>query len=215
MTSEVQIRNHLKGLSPETIAEVAENFGKNCELSFTRRRAIIDDELRAVCFSNPAKVDKLDEILLWSHYARKHEGMRIGFEFPDATNATFQVTEIQYQRNRVEVDFSFELQIEALEAALRKSAATKSIAREYEHEVRLFTTIERCEPRETRTAPSAFTEHFLKFDPLWVKSVDFGALCPTEQVEEALCVLKSNYPHVFCKKADFHKSEYALEYREI
>ena len=215
LLTETEIRSYLKNLSPATITELAANFGKNCELSYERRREIIDTDLRAVCFSNPAKVNILDEILLWSHYAQKHGGIRIGFEFPNKVNEAFQITEMSYQKNRVKVDFSFKIQIEAFEAALHKSAITKSIAWEYEREVRLFTKIEYCEPREIRTATSTVLEYFLPVNAEWVKSVDFGALCPNHEIQEVVSLLKSNYPHVICRKAEFHKEEYALAYKEI
>jgi len=213
--AEAEIRNHLKKFTPSTIAEMAANFGKNCELSFERRREIIDQELRALCFSDSAKMDMLDEILLWSHYANRHKGIRVGFEFPAVDKPAFQISEILYQKNRVVVDFSFEAQFEAVQDALYKSASTKSIAWEYEHEVRLFIKTESCEPREIKTETSVVLEHFLPFDPSWVKSVDFGALYPTDEVLKVVNFLKSNHPHVICKKADFHKKEYALEYKAI
>ncbi len=168
-----------------------------------------------MCFTNAAKVDMLDEILLWSHYANKHKGMRIGFEFPEPLNAAFQLSEMSYQNNRVEADFSFEVQIEVLEAALYKSAATKSSAWEYEAEVRLFTKIEDCEPHEIKTANSKVVEHFLPFDTKWVKSVDFGALCPNDEIQKIVSLAKADHPHVVCRKADFHQTEYALAYKEI
>jgi DUF2971 family protein len=215
MATEIQIQNHMMLLPPDKIADVAANFGKKCELSYARRREIIDEELRAVCFSNSEKVEILDEILLWSHYANKHEGMRIGFEFPNEANAAFEITEITYQKERVKVDFSFEAQFEALEKAFSESAITKSLAWKYEWEVRLFTKTGCCEPREIKTKTLTMLEHFLPFDSSWVKTVDFGALCPIDKILEVINFLKANHPHVICRKADFHKTEYALEYKEI
>ena len=212
---EVEIQNYLKQFTPEKIMDVAANFGKDCELSFKRRRVIIDEELRALCFSDSAKMDMLDEILLWSHYADKHKGVRIGFEFPALDNPAVQISEMVYQKNRVEVDFSFEAQAELVEYALFKSAITKSSAWEYEHEVRLFVKTESCEPREIKKSDSIVLEHFLVFDPACVKTVDFGALCSSQEIQITVSFLKANYPNTICRKADFHKTEYALEYKLI
>ncbi|MFZ1073872.1 MAG: hypothetical protein WAO21_10615 [Verrucomicrobiia bacterium] len=70
-------------------------------------------------------------------------------------------------------------------------------------------------PREIKTLTSTVLEHFLPFDPGWVKMVDFGALCPIDKTLEVVNFLKANHPRVICRKADFHKTEYALEYKAI
>jgi hypothetical protein len=47
------------------------------------------------------------KLLLWSHYGKKHEGIRIGFEFPGPFDVPFQLSAIEYQEKRVQVVFWF------------------------------------------------------------------------------------------------------------
>ena len=204
---------------PALVADLVKKWPeivKATEVPLVRRRQIIDEELRAICFSAPSSVKKLDEILLWSHYAKKHEGFRIGFELPDGMKAPFEIVEIKYQENRVHAVFSPGADRAALEA-LEESAKVKSKAWEYEHEFRLFTKTCHCEPREVKNGGSTSdVEHFLEFKREWVRSVDFGALCPDAEVQHVLDLLKTDYPkNLIRRKAEFHKEEFALEYKGL
>jgi hypothetical protein len=182
-----------------------------------KRRQIIDEELRAICFSNPNEVKRLDELLLWSHYAKKHEGFRIGFEFPEEIKHQCHLKGIAYQQNRVVVDVSFGADPQLSYKALEESATVKSRAWEYEHEVRLFTKTLHCRPRVVTNPDSTSTlEHFFLFKREWVKLVDFGALCPPTHVQQVLALLKTDYPKsVIRRQAQFHQTEFALDYREL
>ena len=178
-----------------------------------RRKEIIDAELRAICFSDANKVSKEDDILLWSHYATSHQGVRIGFEFP---GGRFQVVEIKYQMERVKVNVSFWLDDETILKGINESATVKSKAWKYEAEYRLFTKTGHCEPIEMQKCGSTTTiEHFLEFEREWVKTVDFGALYPEAEVQPFVELLKKEYPHAVCRKAKFHETEYALEYKQV
>jgi hypothetical protein len=207
------IRQLIQQQLPSMIQKIVENFKTISELPLKRRQQIIDEELRAICFSDPSRIKPLDEILLWSHYANKHEGVRIGFEFPDGIKEPFEITPITYQQNRVEVDLSFGVEYEQTHAALEKSATVKSLSWEYEREYRLFVKVGRCEDR--RTPGSAVEQLFLGFKREWVKSVDFGVSCSGATIRPIVDVLKSDYPGIIPKKAMFHETDYALTYKEF
>jgi Protein of unknown function (DUF2971) len=207
---------------PEAIENIVQQWPrivKEQDLPFERRRHLIDRELRAICFSDPSQVTSHDEILLWSHYANKHKGIRVEFDFPDRLNDKFEIMGITYQFNRVEVVFSLGSHIAEEEAikAMNKSAKVKSLAWEYEHEFRLFTKTNACERRIIVDHDgTADVEHFLGFQHEWVRTVDFGALCPDAEIEPVIRFVEANYPKgVVCKKARFHATEYALEYGQI
>jgi hypothetical protein len=71
-------------------------------------------------------------------------------------------------------------------------------------------------PKQKTDYSDALLEHFLPFNPNWVKSVDFGALCLANEIQKTVDFLKANYPkNILCRKAEFHKTEYALEYKAI
>jgi hypothetical protein len=212
-----EIKNRLSKMAPVLEKGVIEKWpqiAKETELSVERRRQIIDRELRAICFSDPDRVKRAQEILLWSHYARRHEGIRIGFEFPAGVRNPFEIIEITYQEKRVEVVFSLEGEQQTLNS-LEKAATVKSKVWEYEGEFRLFTKLDRCEPRETKKCTSTTIEHFLGFHRDWVKSVDFGVFCPVEEMQPVLDLVRTDYPNVVPRKAEFDKTEYALQYKEI
>jgi hypothetical protein len=95
-----------------------------------------------------------------------------------------------------------------------RSAKRKSEAWRYEHEFRLLTKTFNCEPREIKNPDlGSIIEHFLQFNREWVKSVDFGVLSPKPEIERVVGLLKTDYPNVIASKAEFHKTEYALEYK--
>lgn len=215
-----EIKKRLDKNEPSMVAHLVNKWpeiAKETELTFISQRQIIDKELRAVCFSNPSRVKSLDEILLWSHYAKKHEGIRIGFEFPDGIKDPFEIMKMTYQKNRVAVDFSFGVDPGLAYKALEECAKVKSEAWEYEQEFRLFTEVCKCgKPKEIKHADSTSTlESFLDFNREWIKSVDFGVLCPDTEIQRVITLLKADYPNAVARKAEFHKTEYALKYKQV
>jgi len=194
---------------PKLVAGMISNRDKLIEQDLESRQELTDKYMRVVCFS-AADVKPSDEILMWSHYAAKHSGVRVGFEFPDGIRNPFMIAKIEYCENRVEVDYSFGSPIEEMKTALTKSATTKSLAWSYENEFRLITLPEHC---ETRTCGNSRVEHFLTFNREWVKTVDFGVRCPPGEIRQVVDLLEREYPHVIRQRAEFHNSQYALEYK--
>jgi len=195
---------------PQMRAWIVANSERLRQMPIENRERISDKTLRVICFSE-AMVDLLDEIVLWSHYAQKHIGVRIGFEFP-SEKKRFEIFKVDYRESQLEVDISTGITDGTLGNVLFECAKTKSLAWRYEHEHRLLTTPKYCEPK---IMPDGTTEHFLDFSRAWVKSVDFGVRCPQAEIQRITTLLKADYPHVVFRKADYHKSEYALEYKEI
>lgn len=189
---------------------------KETELTVERRRQIIDEELRAICFSRAGDVARTDEILLWSHYANKHWGVRIGFEFPEAEAGAFQIIPITYQPQRATVVWSPERTQDTL-MAMERSASVKCDVWRYEQESRLFTKTSLCgSPRELKKCGSnGEKEYFLSFSREWVRCVDFGVFCRDNEIQRIVNLLKGSYPNAIARRAEFHKSDFAFEYRQI
>jgi hypothetical protein len=88
------------------VAANRDTIAKNLVSTYPRLKAenliepMANRTLRVVCFSESA-VDRLDEILMWSHYADKHNGASIGFEFPDGITFPFKVVRIDYRKERI------------------------------------------------------------------------------------------------------------------
>ena len=131
---------------PQLIANMVANFEKYKNMPLENRERMTDKTIRVICFSD-ANVKPLDEILIWSHYAKRHEGVRIGFEIPDEIKWEFEIFKIKYQEKRLEVDFSYGFSNETTGRALIDSAKVKSLAWQYENEYRLLTTPRRCEEK--------------------------------------------------------------------
>ena len=137
--SDRQLKERLNIITGEDVARIWPDTVKENVVSLERKRKVIDEELRAICFSNPEKIKKSDEILLWSHYGYKHEGIRIGFEFPDGVNNPYRILEMTYKGIPPEVVFypSREEDEQTLNA-IEKAATIKCNCWKYEEEYRLF-----------------------------------------------------------------------------
>ena len=179
----------------------AEDFIKNSSDRF----------LRLVCFSE-ATVDRLDEILIWSHYANRHNGVRIGFEFPDGITSPFKIVPVQYQRDRVAIDMTGGSETESVKEALYKSIRVKSIAWEYEREYRMLAILQLC---ETKKLDHGGYAEFVSFKKEWVKHVDMGLRASPDEIQKTKEFLKKEYPHITLRKAVFHRTDYALEYQTV
>jgi hypothetical protein len=204
-------KKFLEKITPLIIANFVNKSDDMMQLPFKMREEMADRSTRIVCFSNSA-INLLDEILLWSHYAKMHEGIRIGFEFPKDIKFPFKIYKVDYKEKRLVIDVSQGLSNQTLGQAVVDSAKMKSLAWKYEDEYRLITHPDFC---EHRTMPDSKQECFLAFERGWVKSIDFGVRCPQKEIELMLNLLKTDYPKIVRRKAVFHKTEYALEYEMI
>lgn len=54
---------------------------------------------RILCFSNPLFIKRSDELLMWSHYAASHKGMRITFETDIFDIKSQDLFEIKYNND--------------------------------------------------------------------------------------------------------------------
>ncbi len=176
----------------------AEDFIKNSS----------DRLLRLVCFSE-STVDRLDEILIWSHYANKHTGVRIGFEFPANMTSPFKIVPVEYRTERVIVDLTGGSETELVKEALYRSVRVKSLAWKYEREYRMLTMPAFCQSKPIIGNGRA---DFISFKKEWVKFVDFGLRALSSDVQAMKVLLQREYRNVQIRKAVFHRSDYALEY---
>jgi hypothetical protein len=197
------------------IAANKEKIKKNLVSVFSQSKAedfiknSSDRLLRLVCFSE-SKVEQLDEILIWSHYANKHTGARIGFEFPDGIINPFKIVPVQYQRQRVSVDMTQGTETELVKRALSESMRVKSLAWKYEREYRMLTEVHLCKNKPLEKGGNA---DFISFEKDWVKHVDFGVRATPNEIQAMKEFLQKEYPSVPLRKAVFHRSDYALEYQ--
>jgi Protein of unknown function (DUF2971) len=190
--------------------ELREGYQNIAPLSLEDRERMVNTSLRVICFSN-SDLNRFDEILVWSHYADSHKGVRLGFEFP-ATALPFTLTPVVYRENRVKIDFGKTIGVtspQKLMDALLEALKVKSVAWKYEQEFRIIIRLDDCVPIQNEAGD---TDYYMRFDPSWLKTVDFGARCLPEVKNEMISILKQNYPHVVTSSAACHATEYALRY---
>ena len=204
-------RKYFEQITPLIIANLVKHSDDIVQLPFKMREEMADGSTRIVCFSN-STINPQDEILLWSHYANMHRGVRVGFEFPTDIKFPFKIIKVDYREKRMVIDVSRGLAEQTLGDAIVESAQIKSIAWKYEDEYRLMTHPDFC---EHRTMPDSKQECFLDFKREWVKSIDFGVRCQQPEIELMLKLLNNDYPKVDKRRAFFHKTEYALAYEVI
>lgn len=166
-----------------------------------------DDYFRVCCFSK-TNITPQSEILLWSHYANSHRGVRIEFELDENR---YPLSVVKYSSKRCAIRFSKEDDANHTNEILRRSMHTKSSAWSYEKEVRMIISKDSLAPPN----PADQERIFLPFDPSCVKSVDFGINCDAATIQSISMILKKDYPHAPTRKASHHHDYYAIVYQSI
>jgi hypothetical protein len=181
--------------------------------SIEDREKMLDRVLRVGCFTDGEKVNLLDEILMWSIYAEKHTGFRVGFEFPAGIKNPFYLKKVSYSDVRIKLDLTLlATDRSAFEETLMESTKAKSSAWGHEREHRLFTHPKFCirEP-----LPSGNSIDFVRIDPMWIRRIDFGARCPLAERDGVVALIRGDLAHIKLYQAKYHPTDYALEYEPI
>jgi hypothetical protein len=152
------------------------------------------------------------EILMWSHYANCHKGLRIGIDtsaLPRDLNVKGCL--IQYSNERPVYDLS-----QGEDHASTPFAADlirkKALPWSYEKEVRLLIQPVHCIHGKTdKQTPASF----LPFPEDFIWRVDFGLAMPEEEQQSCMEILSQSYPHVAVYKARHHKTDYRIHYEPI
>lgn len=163
---------------------------------------MFDAHFRMLCCSK-----RHDSILMWSHYAAKHEGVAVGFDSsrePFCSVGTFLV-EVQYGPEKAAFKFDPRRPRSDLTKCIVAIAARKSPEWKYEEEVRmLFPLI------------PGFADEFLPIVPDAVAVVIFGCRCPPSHRQDVTAILsESRYQHVAIYEAIRSKDRFELEFLPI
>ena len=169
------------------------------------------DALFRICCFSSNEIEPQEEILLWSHYANKHQGIRITFDFDPTINPRYALKKIKYSPTRVGLDLRAGDSLRA-EQGLTDSWITKATGWAYEREIRLFTSKKYCKPV---VGEDGVTRHFVSFETSKVKSVTFGVNCPTPEIKRISNLVHEQYPHATLWQATKHQSEFSITYRPL
>ncbi|HEY5593435.1 MAG TPA: DUF2971 domain-containing protein [Paludibacter sp.] len=148
---------------------------------------------KITCFS----LDKKNT-LMWSHYADKHKGICIGFQFPLIYEDKFILSPVSY--------FDKTPLIEGLADAMkliRYWLSMKSDCWEYEQEIRAI-----------RKSKSISSFEYIQFERSCVKEIIFGCKVTQNEIDNSKKLLKLNgfdLKNIFLKKMVIDKDTFKLK----
>ena len=117
-----------------------------------------------------------DEVLLWSHYADKHKGICIGFNFPYKYDEKFILCPVKYINEIKPIDgMSDTLRI------IMYWLTTKSKRWEYEQEIRAICKNEIKSENE-----------YIKYDPKYINEIIFGCNVTDSELKNGISKLLKN-----------------------
>jgi hypothetical protein len=137
-------------------------------------REHFDPRIGVVCFS-----ERIGDPASWGHYADKHRGIALGFDFPQDEN----LTKVSYAevRPKFQIDRLDEMTEAAQLAMAKKIVFTKALCWRYEREWRMFFDLEHFEryPAIRRIG----IEFFCIFPDGMLKEVVLGMHCAVQPAE--------------------------------
>ena len=170
-----------------------------------------EKHFRLLCFSAPDVLPR-EEILMWSHYAAKHTGVRIRFLLDDSVKCPYSLKKVLYSKERPGIDLTCSAETEKFKSALVEVIRTKADGWAYEREYRMFSMSSHC---VDETGADGAVRSFMAFDANIVSQIDFGLECPKSEIDRISILARAEYPHAELRKATYHKSKYAIEYVKI
>jgi hypothetical protein len=135
---------------------------------------------------------------MWSHYADKHSGICIGFNFPHRYDDKFILCPVKYLKKLKELDGATDVY-----RVILYWLTSKSIRWEYEKEIR---AISRSENQET--------EHeYINYEIKYVKEIIFGCNVPGKKIEQAILKIKNSnldFDKISIKRMIINENDFLL-----
>lgn len=127
------------------------------------------NKFKIACFS-----EINNEILMWSHYADKHSGICIGFNFPPKYEEKFILSTVKYIDQIKPMDGKADV-----ERVILYWLTSKSIRWNYEQEIRAITKTK-----------SQDNHELIHFDSKYIKEIIFGCNVTDKKVNYAISKIK-------------------------
>lgn len=164
------------------------------------------ERLRIICFCMPDNIDDGDDILLWSHYADGHKGVKIYFETKDIKIQSTNLFPVTYSVNRPRIDIS-DPKNDNAENVYKAILKTKNKSWHYEQEVRWIISKLECLNIDGNL--------FIPVSPEAIRRIDMGCRC--NKIDRIFSELKKNesYKHIKLYKTSVHEYKYSLDYNEL
>jgi hypothetical protein len=144
------------------------------------------------------------EILMWSHYAEKHQGFVLGF-----SNLIFgeeYPREVIYSSHRIEYSDLFHSATR--DYLFFKILRTKSLKWSYEEELRSVLPWSICYQKK-----DGYFYH--SFPATELKCIIFGSRCPAKFKSELIHEMETNYPHAKIYEVGINSYRYRLDLYEL
>ena len=170
---------------------------------------------RTLCCSNIDEVGVPDDILMWSHYAEQHMGIRIHFSETFRTHQALGFGPMEYEDSLLEfsVDLLFRSDedediVKFLTKCLRRKAKCWEREREWRAEIPIQAIC------ETRSDTKSGKEHdYIRVESGYITRIDFGIRCSVS--DETLSQLRSTYKGVKIYQAARCHETYACRYHVL
>ncbi len=179
------------------------------EASLRTKQALSDKKTRTNFFKEQKKEYKVscfsksyDEVLMWSHYANKHTGICIGFEFPiEPLPKDFIVFPVVYKKSVQPFDVyanTFRIILHWI--------ITKSHHWKYEKEVRAIIK------NNSNKLLKDGNNYYYEIEKDWIKEIVFGCKVSDKVVEKTIKLIrKSGFKNILIKKMFINPDNFSLE----
>lgn len=154
-------------------------------------------------------IESHHEILMWSHYADSHKGLRIGFDKDLLCIQGTSFMEVNYEPNRIQLNPAdyWIGGVEKLGSVFDEVIRTKSSIWSYEKEYRWMVDAKQCQ-REGENS-------FISINPKAIVEVIYGVNCPLDKVLPISNLVRNALGDcVKIKKAVIDNLEFKLNYVE-
>lgn len=188
----------------ETIDSIDKNLPRKLKRQLIRdaeKQETVDYYLKRLrnnfkvsCFSK-----SYEDVLLWSHYAKKHSGICIGFDFPPVYENKFILCPIRYSKVIKKVDGGVDMR-----RLIPYWLTIKSERWCYEQEIRAIA--------ESQTPNEPY--EYINYDAKYIKKVIFGCNVKDEKIKEAKEKIKRSdlpFENIIFKRMVINKETFLLK----
>lgn len=161
-----------------------------------------------LCFSGAQENDS-SHSLMWSHYANKCNGVRLGFDF-GGPEFEMYLNAVRYSCERATLNLSLIKDFEHDHEYLRfneENFLMKSIEWSYEREYRMMIDDRHSEVVMDKNGKEI---HFWRFKPEYLRLVDLGFGIGKEEEKQILELVSSNYPQVKVRRIQMCSQGYSF-----
>lgn len=151
------------------------------------------DKYLISCFS-----ELNNEVLMWSHYGEKHNGVCIGFDFPYSYEDKFIICPIKYESELKPLDGEC-----SLSRVILYWLTTKSQRWSYEKEIRAISK-----------ATEKTKSEILEYDKKYIKEVIFGCNVKKEKINKTFIDIRKsnlNIDNILFKKMEIDNETFMLK----